>query len=659
MKKLITLSLILLLTLSIKVEAKNIAFIVAISYYDYIPGALSTDKDVVLIKQTLLNQGFMEENIFILQDEEATKQNIIETFNKFIANINTGDIAYFHFSGHGQQIKDFNGDEADGYDESLVCFDSWSEWSNGYLGEDHLIDDELDVLFTNLRTKIGKNGSFLVTIDACYSGTMCRENEKIRNNRGKIAPQDYHPPTIVTKSSGVDMKKNEKLCPMIVISASQQDEVNYETQTESGEGVGSLSYAFSKSFNGNNLQTYRGLFDNIKVSMAISVPRQTPLAEGELDTKLFGSRGVAKRTYFKVEKITDEGVIINVGKIAGIYEGTIVGFYPIDSQAFNNENCIVKAEVISSGDFTATVKLENEIPKDKILKSWVVVKNQSYGEMKVNVYLHENMKKRNSVKQGLKENTFIRFVDKDKIFTADIIVKDSVGKYGDKNLSFLVKNDNNQYLHKLDNENIEEKIKIIKSEILVFSKARYLKELVLFNPNINIELKLVPVESYELKGSAYVATKLGTVESKIENGQIRYYENDLFVFQVINKGVQTAYFQIANIQPNNNVEVLIPPENISPVDMKIAAKDTVTFDSYIMQISSPFGTDIFKVIASPDPLHDFREIVKNSSTRSGIPKSPFEILAENITTGTRSVKPLCVPTNTVNINSFIIKTEKK
>ena len=41
-------------------------------------------------------------------------------------------------------------------------------------GEKHLIDDEINVLLTDIRKKIGEEGAMLVVVDACHSGDSSR-----------------------------------------------------------------------------------------------------------------------------------------------------------------------------------------------------------------------------------------------------------------------------------------------------------------------------------------------------------------------------------------------------------------------------------------------------------------------------------------------------
>jgi len=653
----------------IKVSAKKIALISAISNYKNV-SQLHTEKDVSYIKNTLLKQGFLEENIIIITNEQVTKNQLIKIFRTALINkAEKGDVVLFHFSGHGQQIIDINNDEADGYDEALVCYNAEAYWEEeGYKGEEHFTDDDLSKLLNELRIKIGSKGSVLVMIDACYSGTISRGNETIRGNRSALAPSDYNPSVtpIINLSSGIEFNNTANdLAQLIVFSASKQDEPNYETITEVGESIGSLSYAFSKTLNSNkNIQTYRGLFEYMKLHMSISVPNQTPLAEGDVDAKLFGGKTIEFKDYFKIKKVTDTEIILDAGKISGIYEGTVVGLYPFETKKRTKNKIKVKATVIKALDFESIIKLENTITKKEILSSWVFVEEKSYGDMKVNVFLCNNMKNRKRIINIIEKHPVIRIINKDRMQTADIIIKDSIAKYGENLLYYEIKNDNNKYLDTMQNFNFENVANQIQKQVLSYSKARYLRELELHNPDMNVKLELLPVQDYENENGGYIATEYGTQADKTINGQVRYKEGELFIFKIENKGWRSAYFQIIDIQPNNNINILIP-NNETPVgDVKIEGGQTIIFKSKIMQIGYPFGTDMFKIIASPQPLYKLRNIIENIKTKKDDvnqrgAKSPFEILAHGISTGTRGASPFSIPVKTINIYSVLINTFKK
>ena len=133
------------------------------------------DNDISIIKPTLIRQGFPEDAIFQLLDSAATKDNILKAFDDLAARLRSGDVAYIHFSGHGQQVSDLNGDEEDGFDEAWIPFDAKKKYEIGvYEGNNHLIDDELNAIFTRLRVRVGAKGKIIVIADACHSGSGSR-----------------------------------------------------------------------------------------------------------------------------------------------------------------------------------------------------------------------------------------------------------------------------------------------------------------------------------------------------------------------------------------------------------------------------------------------------------------------------------------------------
>jgi hypothetical protein len=99
--------------------------------------------------------------------------------NKLVNKSQIGDTVYIHFSCHGQPVEDTNGDEKDGWDESLIPIDAEMFYRTGiYEGDNHIIDDELEQTIALLRNKLGYNGCIYIVIDACHAGTAAR-NENI------------------------------------------------------------------------------------------------------------------------------------------------------------------------------------------------------------------------------------------------------------------------------------------------------------------------------------------------------------------------------------------------------------------------------------------------------------------------------------------------
>jgi hypothetical protein len=122
--------------------------------------------DVTNIRDVLLKYfNFSREDIRILTDERATKKNIISRLQWLVDNAKKGDSLLFHFSGHGSQIVDRDGDELkDGKDEILCPHDM--DWDGTFLA-----DDELRKIFSGLPGGVNLE----VILDSCHSGTGTRE----------------------------------------------------------------------------------------------------------------------------------------------------------------------------------------------------------------------------------------------------------------------------------------------------------------------------------------------------------------------------------------------------------------------------------------------------------------------------------------------------
>ncbi|KAI9361233.1 peptidase C14, caspase domain-containing protein [Zopfochytrium polystomum] len=132
------------------------------------------------------------QEVMVLTDEDGaapesmpTKDNLLAAMRWLVADARPGDHFFFHYSGHGGQAKDDNGDEEDGMDETVMPLDFQEN------GEIH--DDDLyDILARPLP-----KGSFLTAIfDCCHSGTMMdlpytyllnQNNEVVRVNNFEAA----------------------------------------------------------------------------------------------------------------------------------------------------------------------------------------------------------------------------------------------------------------------------------------------------------------------------------------------------------------------------------------------------------------------------------------------------------------------------------------
>ncbi len=122
--------------------------------------------DVTNIRDALLKYyGFTVKQIRVLANARATKDAILSRLEWLAKDAKAGDRLLFHFSGHGSQIRDRDGDELkDQLDEILCPYDM--DWDGVYI-----VDDELKAIFAGLP----KDVKLDVLLDCCHSGTGTRE----------------------------------------------------------------------------------------------------------------------------------------------------------------------------------------------------------------------------------------------------------------------------------------------------------------------------------------------------------------------------------------------------------------------------------------------------------------------------------------------------
>jgi metacaspase-1 len=145
----------------------NKALLVGINRYKMANADLNgCVNDVTNVRDSLLKYfGFKVEEIRLLVDERATKKAIMDRLRWVVQGAKPGDRLLFHFSGHGSQVRDRQGDELkDKLDEILCPHDM--NWDGTYI-----LDDELNKVFSGLPAGVVLD----VLLDSCHSGTGTRE----------------------------------------------------------------------------------------------------------------------------------------------------------------------------------------------------------------------------------------------------------------------------------------------------------------------------------------------------------------------------------------------------------------------------------------------------------------------------------------------------
>lgn len=243
-RKFFTLLLLLILPLCASAQTKRALVIGLGEQMDKSWSKINGDKDVPYVVSMLKEGGYRD--IHTLVNRQATKRGIVSAFQALTNSCHNGDIVYIHFSGHGQQVTDANHDEPDGKDESWIPYGAYLRPCKQDRGEKHLLDDEVNVLLNNLRTKVGDKGKILVVVDACHSGDSTRDADE----DGEESDDEAETLRGVKDVFGMSLRyaaKVSRRAPRvqerwITISACMANESNAEMRSPQ---VGKLTYALS------------------------------------------------------------------------------------------------------------------------------------------------------------------------------------------------------------------------------------------------------------------------------------------------------------------------------------------------------------------------------------------------------------------------------
>lgn len=231
---------------------------------------ISGANDIALLTPLFTEQGY---SVTSLVDGQATHAGITAALDQLASNSQKGDIVYIHFSMHGQPFEDLNGDEEDGWDEALIPVDAEMLYAEGvYEGKNHLLDDELEGYFNQIRNKLGSEGQLVVILDACHSGTASRgDDDHIRGTREGFtrSGKDYTPDRTQETNDYFTVATTQNQSPVMFIEACRSYQVNREVRdVDTNTWYGSLSYYIAQSMKDNKTVGSDEWIDAIKTGMA-------------------------------------------------------------------------------------------------------------------------------------------------------------------------------------------------------------------------------------------------------------------------------------------------------------------------------------------------------------------------------------------------------
>jgi hypothetical protein len=246
--------------------------------------------------------GYKREDMVILTDDQQnpmsqpTKQNILRAMHWLVKDARPNDSLFFHYSGHGGQTKDLDGDEPDGYDEVIYPVD--------FRQTGHITDDEMHrIMVMPLQAGVRLTAIF----DSCHSGTaldlpyiystqgilkepnLAKEagqgllgviSSYSQGDLGGVANnligffkkatngEEAHSRAMATKTSPADV---------IMLSGSKDDQTSADA-TIASQSTGAMSWAFVTALKKNPQQSYVQLLNSIRDELSTKYTQKPQLS---------------------------------------------------------------------------------------------------------------------------------------------------------------------------------------------------------------------------------------------------------------------------------------------------------------------------------------------------------------------------------------------
>lgn len=146
---------------------KSKALILGIDAYESVSPLRGCVNDTRDIADLLIGTfGFPAESVKVLTDRDVRRARVRPLLTWLFEDMGDGDRAVLHFSGHGSQVADEEGEEADGLDEILCLQDMSFDRPSSFL-----LDDEL----ARWTKRCPRGVRLNVFLDCCHSGTGTRK----------------------------------------------------------------------------------------------------------------------------------------------------------------------------------------------------------------------------------------------------------------------------------------------------------------------------------------------------------------------------------------------------------------------------------------------------------------------------------------------------
>jgi len=284
------------------------ALLIGICYFGQKSELKGCINDVHNMKRFLTTYfRFRPDDMVILTDDQRdpkfrpTRANIIAAMHWLVRDAQPNDSFFFHYSGHGGQVPDLDGDEEDGLDETILPVD------HAQAGQ--IIDDEMHMIMVR---PLPRGCRLTAIFDSCHSGTALDlpyvynsegqliENSSLKRAGGSLMSAvaaygtgniggalsslmtGFNALTTGPRATQITQATRTTVADCIMFSGCEDDQTSADTTIQGLGSTGALSFAFISAMNENPHFTYLQLLNRMRDILRGKFTQKPQLSSGHV-----------------------------------------------------------------------------------------------------------------------------------------------------------------------------------------------------------------------------------------------------------------------------------------------------------------------------------------------------------------------------------------
>lgn len=618
--------------------------------------------------------GFNPNDILVVTDRDATRDGILTAFEEhLIKQAKPGDVAVFHYSGHGSRVVDPDGESNDGLNSTFVPIDS--PVPVGYPNAEGTVNDimghSLFLLMSALQTD-----NLTVVLDSCHSGGAKRGNLTIRSRDGggtlfpseaELEFQERMRSQLGLSAEDVRRLRRENIAKGVVISSASRSQFAADVLF-SDFHAGAFTYLMTRYlWQQNRSEPVRQIVVNLTrstrfLAQATSSIIQEPEFEFNPDENQY-------KPLFFIERQNPpaEAIILDVqGDRVKLWLGGV------DSQsleAFTQETVFSVIDSSGSdigGDSPLLIQLEF---REGLTAQGKILPHPQQSTLQAGMFLQEQVR-------GIPENLELNIGLDDRSLDANEIAqaKQSIETLrqikthplGEKEVQYIFGRAIETYRSQLQtsehpfpavgslglfvpgldeivpdsfgsaDEPIADAVRRLQAKLIALSVARMLKLILNTDSSrLNIEAYLKPAEPTPtfqgIQSQAFTVRGGGNPGQPTrgrETPQIPELKVGTHIqFEVNNYEAEDLYFIVLLIGADGELALIFPVDWIVPEESALVLRQQSRNipepgDGYKLKIGTTLGVSEALILASRKPLRDFLKIMQDFAAIRGTTRGP-------------------------------------